>query len=92
LINVRHPYIAAPIGFVFPGESAPSRELKIMNLHLEFCSLAEVISKNPGWWTATTKAKTVIGLVLGLRFLHSLGLVHGHLSFKLEIFIGSVWK
>jgi serine/threonine protein kinase len=84
LINAVHPCIAAPIGFVFLDESVPSREMKIVRLYIELGSLAEVISKNPGWWTATAKAKAkakaVVGLVIGLRFLHSLGLVHGHLK------------
>jgi serine/threonine protein kinase len=44
--------------------------------------LAEVISENPIWWTATAKAKAVAGIVLSLRFAHSLGLIHGHLNSK----------
>jgi serine/threonine protein kinase len=39
-----------------------------------------MISVNPIWWTSTVKAKAVAGIVLGLRFAHSLGLVHGHLT------------
>jgi hypothetical protein len=42
--------------------------------------LAEVISTNPVWWTATAKAKAIAGIVLALRFAHSLGLIHGHLN------------
>jgi hypothetical protein len=44
--------------------------------------LSEVISENPIWWTATAKAKAVAGIVLSLRFAHSLGLIHGHLNSK----------
>jgi hypothetical protein len=80
LINLRHPCIAAPIGFVLRIESGSRRELKIVRMYLEGCSLLEVISMNPIWWTSTVKAKTVAGLVLGLRFAHSLGLFHGHLT------------
>jgi hypothetical protein len=32
------------------------------------------------WWTPTAKAKAIVGLVMGLRFAHSLGIVHGHLT------------
>jgi serine/threonine protein kinase len=32
------------------------------------------------WWTPTAKAKAVAGIVLGLRFAHSFGLIHGHLT------------
>jgi serine/threonine protein kinase len=80
LINLRYPCIAVPIGFVFRIESGRRRELKIVRLYLEGCSLLEVVSVNPIWWTSTVKAKAVAGIVLGLRFTHSLGLVHGHLT------------
>jgi serine/threonine protein kinase len=80
LINLRHPCISAPIGFVLPIESNHEEELKIIRMYLEGCSLSEVFSNNPIWWTSTVKAKVVAGLVLGLRFIHSRGLVHGHLK------------
>jgi serine/threonine protein kinase len=80
LINVRHPCIAGPIGFVFPVESVLSRELKIIRLYMEFGSLAEMMSMDPEWWTSTAKAKAVVGIVPVLRFLHSLGLVHDRLN------------
>jgi serine/threonine protein kinase len=80
LINLRHPCITPPIGFVFPIESGSRQKLKIVRMYLEGRSLLEVVSVNPKWWTSTVKAKAVAGLVLGLRFAHSLGLVHGHLT------------
>jgi serine/threonine protein kinase len=80
LINLRHPCIAAPIGFVFPIESVGQAELKIIRLYFEGCSLLEVVSVNPIWWTSTVKAKAIAGIVLGLRCAHSLGLIHGHLT------------
>jgi serine/threonine protein kinase len=80
MINLCHPCIAAPIGFVFPIESDSRRQLKIVRLYLDGCSLLEVVSVNPLWLTSTVKAKAVAGIVLALRFAHSLGLVHGHLT------------
>jgi hypothetical protein len=80
LINVHHPCIARPIGFIVGIESGNLQELKIVRLYLEGSSLSEVLSVNPLWWTSTVKAKVIAGLVLGLRFAHSLGLVHGHLT------------
>jgi hypothetical protein len=80
LINLRHPCIAPPIGFVFGIESDSRRELKIVRLYLEGCSLLEVVSLHPIWWTSTVKAKAVAGIFLGLRFAHSVGLIHGHLT------------
>jgi hypothetical protein len=39
----------------------------------------EVVSHSPEWWTPTAKAKAIVGLVMGLRFVHSFGLLHGNL-------------
>jgi hypothetical protein len=89
LLNLRHPCIAAPIGFVLPNELSESQELKIVRLYVEDISLAEVISMNPVWWTA--KAKAVAGIVLGIRFAHSLGLIHGHLNSR-NIFFDSAHR
>jgi tRNA A-37 threonylcarbamoyl transferase component Bud32 len=86
LINLRHPCIGGPIGFVFPIEPDSSHGLKIIRLYCEGCSLAEVLSVRPGWWTSTVKAKVVVGIVLALRFAHSLGLVHGHLTARNILF------
>jgi hypothetical protein len=86
LLNLRHPCIAVPIGFVFPMELSESQELMIVELHAEEHSMAEVLSVNPVWWTATVKAKAVAGIVLGLRFAHSLGLIHGRLDSNNIIF------
>jgi serine/threonine protein kinase len=80
LINLRHPCIAAPIGFISPIETDSPQELKIVRLYFEGCSLAEVLSVDPAWWTSTVKAKVVAGIVLGIRFAHSHGLFHGHLT------------
>jgi serine/threonine protein kinase len=80
LINLRHPCIAGPIGFVVRIESGSPQELKIVRFYLEGCSLAEVLPACPVWWTSTVKAKVVAGIVLGLEFAHSLGLVHNRLT------------
>jgi hypothetical protein len=80
LINLHHPCITSPIGFVFPIESGSQQELTIVRLYFNGCSLAEVLRVNPVWWTSTVKAKTIAGILLGLRFAHSLELVHGHLT------------
>jgi hypothetical protein len=80
MINLRHPCIASPVGFIFPIKSGSQEELRMVRLYLEGCSLSEVISVNPLWWTSTVKAKAVAGIVLALRFADSLGLIHGHLT------------
>jgi serine/threonine protein kinase len=86
LMNLRHPCVAGLIGFVVEIETGILQELKIVRLYCEGSSLSEVISVNPVWWTSTVKAKVVAGIVLGLRFAHSLGLFHGRLSARNILF------
>jgi hypothetical protein len=83
LINLCHSCIASPIGFVF---AVGSRELKVLGIRSESESLGMVLKMSPVWWTPTAKAKAVVGLVLGLRFAHSLGLIHGHLTTNTIVF------
>jgi serine/threonine protein kinase len=77
LMNLRHPCIAGVIGVVFPLSLTG---VKIVRMYLSGISLSEVVSTSPEWWTPTAKAKAVVGVVLGMRFAHSLGLIHGHLT------------
>jgi serine/threonine protein kinase len=65
------------IGCVFPVESSERREFKTVRLYATEGSLADVLLNAPAWWTPTAKAKAVVGIALGLRFAHSLGLLHG---------------
>jgi serine/threonine protein kinase len=55
-------------------------------MYFEGCSLLEVVSVNPLWWTPTVKAKAVAGIVLGCRFAHSLRLLHSHLTMSNILF------
>jgi serine/threonine protein kinase len=70
LVNLRHPCIAGPMGFVLPfqAQAQPGD------------SLSKVLSVSSEWRTPTAKEKAIVGLVLSLSFGHSLGLVHGHLT------------
>jgi serine/threonine protein kinase len=77
LMNLRHPCIAGAIGVVLLSRL---QRLKIVRKYLCGHSLSEIVSTSPEWWTPTAKAKAVVSLVLGLRFSHSLGLLHGHLT------------
>jgi serine/threonine protein kinase len=77
LLNLRHPMIAPLIGCVFPVKSNRQQNFKIMRLYATDDSLADVLSDPPAWWTPTMKAKVVMGIALGLRFAHGLGLLHG---------------
>jgi serine/threonine protein kinase len=87
-LNLSHSCILSLIGFIFGPDLTISGKLKIVEMYLEDSSLAEVISENPIWWTATAKAKgkakakAIAGIVLGPRFAHNLGFIHGHLNSK----------
>jgi hypothetical protein len=63
LMNLDHPCIAAPIGFVF---ASGSQELKVLRLFSTISLLGEIVKENPVWWTPTAKARAVVGLLLGL--------------------------
>jgi serine/threonine protein kinase len=76
LMNLRHPCIAGPIGII----QSSIHGLEIVRSYAKGYSLSKVISVSPEWWTPTVKAKTVSGIVLGLRYAHSLGLIHNHLT------------
>jgi hypothetical protein len=79
-MNLSHPLIAAPIGFVYPPADQTVRELKIVRFYSSGPSLAQVLSLRPEWWTPTAKAKAVVGIALAMRFAHSYGLIHGSLK------------
>jgi hypothetical protein len=80
LFNLRHPMIAPLIGHMFSVEPNGEQELKIIRSYGVNGCLADVLSTPPEWWTATMKAKAIVGIALGLRFVHSLGLLHGSLK------------
>jgi serine/threonine protein kinase len=77
LMNLRHPCISSTIGVV---HRSPLHELRIIREYLGGGSLSEIISRSPEWWTPTVKVKAIVGIVLGMRFTHSFGLLQGHLT------------
>jgi hypothetical protein len=80
-MNLRHPLIAAPIGFILRA-----REMIGVRKHTGTVSLAEILLELPVWWTPTAKAKAIVGICLALRFSHGFGLLHGCLSTRTVIF------
>jgi serine/threonine protein kinase len=77
LTHLTHPGIFPLFGIVSPTEST---NFKIARLYCSNGSLKEVIADPPSWWTPTAKSKAIAGIVLGMRFAHSLGCVHGSLK------------
>jgi serine/threonine protein kinase len=85
LLNLCHPMIAPLIGCFFPVESS---ELKTVRLYAAEGSLADLFWNPPASWTSTIKAKAVVGIALGLRFAHGLGLLHGAVKASNILFDG----
>jgi hypothetical protein len=77
LMNLHHPMITPLIGCSIQVESMGVIELKTVRSYSTDITLADVLVHRPVWWTPTTKAKTVVGIALGLRFAHWHGMLHG---------------
>jgi hypothetical protein len=73
LIVLHHLSIADLFGFLF---AAGLMELKISQLY----ALQNVIVANPVLYLPIAKMRAVVTLVLGLRFMQSLGLIHSHFT------------
>jgi serine/threonine protein kinase len=77
LMNLKHPCVAAPFGFVV---SSTWTELKLVRAYAPIGSLEEILQTSPSWWTATARSIAVVGIALGMRFVHSFGFVWGNLK------------
>jgi serine/threonine protein kinase len=81
LARMTHPATLPMIGFA-PG----SPDALIVMPYMEHGSLDRVLAAVharravPAWWDATAKSKAVIGMVAGMAFVHSLGLLHRDLE------------
>jgi hypothetical protein len=89
LLNLRHPCIAAPIGFAVSNAGGDAVELRTVRPYAEGGSLADVLAGRPPQWTATAKAVAVAALALGLRFANGVGQPHGGLGPKWVLFDGA---
>jgi serine/threonine protein kinase len=76
-MNLKHPCVASPFGFVV---SSTWTELKLVRAYAPIGSLEEILQTSPSWWTATARSIAVVGIALGMRFVHSFGFVWGNLK------------
>jgi serine/threonine protein kinase len=77
LMYLLHRCISGTVGVIL---QSPLQNLEIVRMYSAGGSLSEVVSASPEWWTPTAKAKAIVGVVLSMRFAHSFGLLHGHLT------------
>jgi serine/threonine protein kinase len=80
LITLSHPCIVSLKGCCLPSENEGPR---IVTEFLGNGSLKPILasgSKSPRWWTDERKVTSIAGIVLGMKFSHSKGLIHGNLK------------
>jgi hypothetical protein len=76
-MNLKHPCIAAHLGFVV---SSTWMELKILRGYAPLGSREEVLQASPLWWTVTVKSIGAAGIALMMRFVLSFGLICGNVT------------
>jgi serine/threonine protein kinase len=77
----QHPCVVELLGYSFPSPPFPAQ---IGRRFYERGTLRELLDarasdRRPNWCKARQVAAIAIGLVLGMRFIHSRGIVHGNL-------------
>jgi hypothetical protein len=83
LRSVRHPCVSRIVGWCLPDSASP--EARIATVYLPHGSLEDLLSrirKNgpPSFWTHSKISTTIVGILLGMKYLHSRNIVHGALS------------
>jgi serine/threonine protein kinase len=77
LSKLNHPCIIEFEGFSLGNAN---EGLKIATIYAEGGLLKEVLHSNPIWWNCTAKSLTIVGIVMGMRYLHSKGILHRDLK------------
>jgi serine/threonine protein kinase len=79
LIELRHSCIVELKGCCLPGNNEGP---KVITEFLGGGSLRNILGEAnaPRWWTPTRKAKTIAGIVVGMKYVHSKGILHRDLK------------
>jgi serine/threonine protein kinase len=48
--------------------------------------LKDILANPPSWWTSTAKSIAIVGVLLGMRYIHRLGFAHGDLKPSIILF------
>jgi serine/threonine protein kinase len=80
LNELRHPCIVPLKGYCLPNGS---EGFKIITEYARGGTLKALLRTDitqPGWWNASRKVMAVVGIVLGMAFIHSKGFIHRDLK------------
>jgi serine/threonine protein kinase len=77
--TVNHPCIVQVLACYLPNEKCP--EGRIATVHCKYGSMEDILNNvrkdnPPFFWSHTNVSIMVVGIILGLRYLHSLNIVH----------------
>jgi serine/threonine protein kinase len=77
LLQMSHPCIVSLAGYSMPTKDHPAR---LATFFVDGCSLSSVLMSNSDWWAGTVKSIAVVGIVIGMNYVHSRGIVHRDLK------------
>jgi serine/threonine protein kinase len=77
LIRLSHPCVVAIVGYSLATQESP---VQIGIRYAANGSLREVLDMSPPFLDDTGKTVVVCGIIVGMRFIHSQGFVHGDLK------------
>jgi myosin-5 len=81
LVHMQHPNVLKVVGVYLPNGTGPEIATEYMgNGSLEKTLEAVKAKRAPGFWTHFNVCKMIVGTVLGMKYLHSKGVIHRDLK------------
>jgi serine/threonine protein kinase len=83
LIKLDHPFIVPFVGLILPVgriDDSASVGSRIASQFMVRGSLRDVLASDSSWWNGTAKSIVIVGVVVGMIFMHELGTIHRDLK------------